>query len=202
MKVSNTGIFIFFLFRCRNQQHIPFSQVCNFKKDCLDGSDEELCDNYVSNFLNKNIARKPPPVIINFDGLGDFEEHQIGHQGLKRSYKEDSKFDSIGSNVEHGISSNHTEDSTFVPYSNGEHGYRNGVEQTLSDKTHHSINVSQSESNVMQDDACPVTHFWCSERRLYCLPVYVRCNGVKDCLQGEDELKCESYQCPGMYRLV
>nr|KAG5696488.1 hypothetical protein BaRGS_016527 [Batillaria attramentaria] len=34
----------------------------------------------------------------------------------------------------------------------------------------------------------------------YCMPVYVRCNGVYDCPGHEDELDCESYTCPGFYR--
>ena len=33
---------------------------------------------------------------------------------------------------------------------------------------------------------CSNTHFPCpSEERTFCLPVYVRCNGVKDCSHGE-----------------
>ncbi|KAL8559361.1 hypothetical protein ACOMHN_045081 [Nucella lapillus] len=46
-------------------------------------------------------------------------------------------------------------------------------------------------------DACLDTHFRCADS--FCLPVYVRCNGVKDCTGGEDELKCHLYQCEGFY---
>ena len=45
---------------------------------------------------------------------------------------------------------------------------------------------------------CPETHFQCPHS--YCLPVYVRCNGVNDCLYHEDEAGCDSYECPGFYR--
>nr|KAG5697927.1 hypothetical protein BaRGS_026865 [Batillaria attramentaria] len=34
----------------------------------------------------------------------------------------------------------------------------------------------------------------------YCLPVFVRCNGVYDCPGKEDEAACDSYTCPGFYR--
>nr|KAG5695272.1 hypothetical protein BaRGS_028207 [Batillaria attramentaria] len=34
----------------------------------------------------------------------------------------------------------------------------------------------------------------------YCLPVYLRCNGVDDCPGLEDEADCDSYTCPGFYR--
>ena len=47
--------------------------------------------------------------------------------------------------------------------------------------------------------ACPETHFWCSARH-YCLPVFVRCNGIYDCPGHEDEKGCDVYTCPGFYR--
>ena len=40
---------------------------------------------------------------------------------------------------------------------------------------------------------------WCADDG-YCLPVYVRCNGVYDCPDREDEEGCDSYVCPGFYR--
>ena len=46
---------------------------------------------------------------------------------------------------------------------------------------------------------CPQTHFWCLHRH-YCLPVFVRCNGVYDCPGHEDEVGCDVYTCPGFYR--
>ena len=45
---------------------------------------------------------------------------------------------------------------------------------------------------------CPDTHFWCPGED-YCLPVYVRCNTVYDCLGHEDEEGCGKYTCPGFY---
>ena len=49
------------------------------------------------------------------------------------------------------------------------------------------------------DSACPETHFWCPDKD-YCLPVFVRCNGVNDCPGHEDEEGCDTYTCPGFYR--
>ena len=46
---------------------------------------------------------------------------------------------------------------------------------------------------------CPETHFWCPEKD-FCLPVFVRCNGVNDCPGHEDEEGCDVYTCPGFYR--
>ena len=45
---------------------------------------------------------------------------------------------------------------------------------------------------------CPETHFQCP--RGYCLPVFVRCNGVYDCPFHQDEEGCHQYTCPGFYR--
>ena len=49
------------------------------------------------------------------------------------------------------------------------------------------------------DVVCPETHFWCPDKD-FCLPVFVRCNGVYDCRGHEDEEGCDMYTCPGYYR--
>ncbi|KAL8566702.1 hypothetical protein ACOMHN_050351 [Nucella lapillus] len=46
---------------------------------------------------------------------------------------------------------------------------------------------------------CPDSHFQCPPDG-YCLPVFVRCNGVTDCQDRTDEMGCEQYTCPGFYR--
>ncbi|KAL8585871.1 hypothetical protein ACOMHN_056466 [Nucella lapillus] len=56
--------------------------------------------------------------------------------------------------------------------------------------------VTPLSANTTQ---CPDTHFQCHDDG-YCLPVYVRCNDVNDCLDHEDELWCNGYRCPGFYR--
>ena len=47
--------------------------------------------------------------------------------------------------------------------------------------------------------ACLETHFWCPGKE-FCVPVFVRCNGVFDCPGHEDEEGCSEYACPGFYR--
>ena len=56
--------------------------------------------------------------------------------------------------------------------------------------------VAMSES-----EPCPDTHFRCPGKLNYCMPVYVLCNGVYDCIGHEDEAGCDSgVTCPGFYR--
>ena len=52
--------------------------------------------------------------------------------------------------------------------------------------------------HVTASHYCPQTHFRCLDQ--YCLPVYLRCNGMADCTKHEDELACDSYTCQGYYR--
>ena len=59
--------------------------------------------------------------------------------------------------------------------------------------------ISLVQRNTHGQDLCPETHFQCPGGG-YCLPVYVRCNQVRDCPGGQDEARCDSYTCPGFYR--
>ena len=56
-----------------------------------------------------------------------------------------------------------------------------------------------SESANTTHWLCPNTHFLCPLDG-YCLPVFVRCNGVYDCSEKEDEMGCDDPMCPGYYR--
>ena len=47
---------------------------------------------------------------------------------------------------------------------------------------------------------CPATHFRCPSGPFLCLPVFLRCNGVHDCVGREDEAACRAYTCPGYFR--
>ncbi|KAF6215988.1 hypothetical protein GE061_000325 [Apolygus lucorum] len=48
--------------------------------------------------------------------------------------------------------------------------------------------------NCNKEVHCEVDEFQCSNG--HCLPIHVKCDTVKDCPSGEDELACHSYTCP------
>ncbi|XP_025083277.1 CD320 antigen-like [Pomacea canaliculata] len=50
--------------------------------------------------------------------------------------------------------------------------------------------------SMTQKLLCPETHFQCPLADFYCLPVYLRCNGVFDCPGKQDETACEPYTVP------
>ena len=56
-----------------------------------------------------------------------------------------------------------------------------------------------SQFNPYGDSYCQPTHILCPDN-WYCLPVFVRCNGVYDCPGKEDEQGCKDGVCPGYYR--
>ena len=58
---------------------------------------------------------------------------------------------------------------------------------------------SVNDSLASQSSPCPEDHLHCPSNG-YCLPVFLRCNGVYDCPGREDEDNCDSYTCPGLYR--
>ena len=61
--------------------------------------------------------------------------------------------------------------------------------------------MSSIPADIVADSSrlpCAETHFQCPSSG-YCLPVYVRCNGVYDCPSHEDE-HCGRYRCPGFYQ--
>ena len=69
-----------------------------------------------------------------------------------------------------------------------------------------NFNVSPTSGDSMtitplpdHSQPCPETHFQCSSDG-YCLPVFLRCNGVNDCPGRVDEHTCNTFACPGFYR--
>ncbi|KAL8558338.1 hypothetical protein ACOMHN_012902 [Nucella lapillus] len=50
------------------------------------------------------------------------------------------------------------------------------------------------------NDSCPDSHYRCPGAVNDCLPVYTRRNGLYDCVDHQDEERCEALTCPGFFR--
>ena len=124
-----------FIFQC-----YPFKALCDARRDCVGGEDEEFCTSgaYIHEVLKgyfRFLANtRNPPFIIQTHEQGYFSAQPL----------------------------------------NNTHSVRGSIQ-------------------------CPQTHFQCPGLEL-CLPVHLRCNGMFDCPEHEDEVACDSYTCPGFYR--
>ncbi|KAL8619709.1 hypothetical protein ACOMHN_025795 [Nucella lapillus] len=160
-------------------KHIPYSLVCDHRADCGDNSDENLC------------------VFPSCRLSGKFE--CANKQCLEPTQQCDSVVQCVDGSDERlcpGFQAaklelpkppaiiNFNKDVVKESFSYGIKAY--------------SVDANQSESS--STGVCPETHFLCPGPLTYCMPVYVRCNGVYDCPGRQDEDGCDGYRCPGYYR--
>ena len=161
------------MFVCDNLIHtLPYTLVCNFSPDCLDGSDETFCQHGHTTCDQSQhqcasgqcIALTESRVTVMCDRVSDCYD---GSDEAACSYFR-SEFKSFAVNSAARID--------FDQY------------------------YSVTSTELDKPYICPGTHFSCIGQIMYCLPVYVLCNGYYDCPQKEDEVGCENYTCPGFYR--
>ncbi|PVD27183.1 hypothetical protein C0Q70_12337 [Pomacea canaliculata] len=148
-----------------NLDTLPYSLVCDFRKDCLDGSDENFCkhDSKCQEFTCNSGQ------CIAFNNFCDL-------------YK-----DCWDGSDENCL------DMYFYNYPNKVRLFPPAIVYFDGKGEFYQVPLEPSEP-------CPQTHFRCAGESAYCLPVYVRCNGVYDCPSHEDEEDCQRYTCPGFYR--
>ncbi|XP_070204493.1 G-protein coupled receptor GRL101-like [Littorina saxatilis] len=151
---------------------------------CTDSSDEEEC----AEMINSQVVQIPPPAIITMDGCGGFRVVPF-HQNITLAAYNSSlagkmnATEKMNASVKTNASLTDDKNQSFATHSSD-------GQQNASPSGHPGIS---------EDVRCPETHFQCPGNG-YCLPVYLRCNGVNDCPGKEDEAGCDSYSCPGFYR--
>ena len=161
------------MFVCDNLIHtLPYTLVCNFSPDCLDGSDETFCQHGHTTC--------------------DHSQHQCASGQCVALGK--SRVTSICDKVSDCYDGSDEAACSFYRSK-----YKPLAVKPVA-RIDFDQKYSVTSTELDKPYICPDTHFNCIVQMTYCLPIYVLCNGYYDCPQKEDELGCENYTCPGFYR--
>ena len=160
------------MFGCENKrQTLPYTMVCDFTPDCLDQSDEAFC------------THSQP--------CGKEKSHRCQNgQCVPVSNRCDHKADCWDGSDEEGCSQyplRSAYDFIFLSKKSGPSSLK------------YTDSGTYEQTRIGPTEACPLYYFRCPSSH-YCLPVYLRCNGVHDCPQSEDESGCENFTCQGLVK--
>ena len=171
---KNEYVFNIVLFTCESKRAtIPYTLVCDFRQDCSDETDENFCTHESCGEVGKQFRCRNGQC-ISFSRKCDHKTDCVDGSD-EDSYKCHSNLIVTGYDF---IFLNKKKNPFILTY------------------THSG---AYDQTHIGSLDPCPDSHFRCLSSR-YCLPVYLRCNGVPDCRQKEDESGCKHYTCPGFYK--
>ena len=172
--MKNGAVSTIALFICENKRTtVPYTLVCDFTKDCSDQSDESFCTHQSCEEKSKQFQC-------------------TNRQCVSFSDKCDYKVDCIDGSDEDNclsVSMRLLSGYSFVFLC------KKAAPFILT----YTRSGAYEQRRISSSEPCPESHFRCPNSK-NCLPVYLRCNGVNDCCQREDESSCEHYTCPGFYK--
>ena len=162
------------MFTCASKTlTIPYSLVCDIRDDCLDQSDESFCVRSRSCGGDKSYLCK-------------------NGQCLPFSLKCDRKADCLDGS---------DEDNCDLYTARREYDFIFLNKKSSPSVVMYTQSGAYKQTHTSASEPCPASYFRCPSSG-DCLPVYLLCNGVRDCMQNEDESGCENYTCPGFYQCL
>ena len=191
------------MFRCDSGELLAYTFVCDGVDNCLDDSDETFCRTPEKSSVDLTKAVCMNRMIINQSLVCDAKEDCIDASDeedctecvpgntlcpmiacLPKEWEEDKEVD--------------------CPYkmTDQELAFEENIYKgkpppgIISPDGYGKFEITELNSST---GLCPETHYGCEDG--YCIPVYMWCNGIRDCPNGEDERMsmCRTL-CEGLYR--
>ncbi|RWS29509.1 G-protein coupled receptor GRL101-like protein [Leptotrombidium deliense] len=206
-------------FTCKNGECISFANVCNGIKDCVDGSDEIECDpKLILHFVECNDGSKVH-ISLWCDNWTDCSDNHLDelncnaktvHQmstcvKIVDAFQDHTsamdtvtvflnvKMKRCTYEIQNGITvcANKYSIQCYDLYRCIDRKYICDGREDCAAGNRYSTDELGCGKNRKQ---CNETKgFWCSEGR--CIPLTLRCNHIRDCLNGEDEINCGFNNC-------
>jgi low density lipoprotein-related protein 2 len=164
------------MFVCGDGRTIHYTLVCDFKMDCPDESDESFC-------THRTCGR---------------DEYSCGRG---RCVTLEQRCQCVNANALHQkVCAEKLGEEQQTMYESFNWTWRGWLRSSPFLVHFNVIDGGFYEQHWPANATCPVSHFRCEGEPDYCVPLFTRCNGYNDCVNGEDERECEQVTCPGLYR--
>lgn len=164
------------MFHCRDgKTEVHYTLVCNWRADCPDDSDESFCQ-HARCPLGKYRCETNGRCVT-------FEERCVCQQLAAADDADCLKM----------LEREQRDVLKRLKWTDGE-WFRSTLFAVNLNKTVGRFYITDLTANFL----CPENHFECNADVRYCVPIFTRCNGYNDCVNGEDERGCQHVNCSGL----